>query len=207
MIGRMIGLPEISVSAAGYAMPPGSPTRATINAIATLGVRGIALDATDRATRPRELSRSARRDIAALLRREELELTGLDLWIPPEHFTSPSTSERAIDATTQALDMTSELCTLVGGRSRPIVSLVLPEDLPLSTRSALAEVATHHGSTLADHAIMRNNTEVIAGIGVGIDPVYYLTDGQSPGKAVTRAGAALASERLCDTIAMGRCVV
>lgn len=203
----MLGLPEISVSAAGFAMPAGSDARATIEAIASLGVRGIALDAAAPGMRARELSRSGRRDIASLLRRCELELSGLDLWIPPEHFADASTSQRAIDACTQALEMAGELATLVGGRSRPVVSVVLPADLSATTRAELAGAAQRGGCVLADHAIMSDEGEPPAGIGVGIDPVYYLTDGQSPAKALTRAGDRLASARLCDTSAMGRCVV
>jgi sugar phosphate isomerase/epimerase len=207
MINPMFGLPEISVSAAGFAMPLGSPARASIDAIASLGLRGIALDATMTSMRPRELSRSARRDIASILRRCELELSGIDLWIPPEHFVEPSTSERAIDATTQALEMAGELAPLVGGRSQPVVSVALPEGLTDAARSTLASVATHHGGRLADHALMQDGRAPIAGIGAGIDPVYYLTDGQSPAKAVARAGTELVSARLCDTNAMGRCPI
>lgn len=203
----MFGLPDISVSAAGFSMPPGSPARATIDTIAALGVRGITLDATAPGLRPRELSRSGRRDIASVLRRNELELAGLDLWIPPEHFADPATSQRAIDAATQALEMASELAQLVGGRSRPVVSLVLPPELDSTARETLAAVAQRCGSTLADHAIMNEDANRPPGIGVGIDPVFYLTDGQSPAKAVTRAGDHLASARLCDTNAMGRCAV
>ena len=203
----MFGLPDISVSAAGFAMPPGSPARAAIDAIATLGVRGITLDATASGLRPRELSRSGRRDIASVLRRCELELAGLDLWIPPEHFADPAASQRAIDAASQALEMATELAALVGDRSRPVVSLVMPAEMDSTARASLAAVAQRCGSTLADHAIRREDSQHRAGIGVGIDPVYYLTDGQSPAKAITRAGDHLASARLCDTNAMGRCVV
>lgn len=207
MITPMLSLPEISIAAAGFCPPAGSPARTTIDAIASLGVRGIALDATVASMRPRELSRSARRDIASILRRYELELSGIDLWIPPEHFLQASTSERAMDAACQALEMAGELATLVSGRSRPIVSVALPESLSDHARATLAAAASHHGSTLADHAIMHSTGDLTPGIGIGIDPVFYLTDGQSPAKAITRAGEELASVRLCDTNAMGRCVV
>jgi len=207
MIDPMIGLPEISISAAGFAMPGVFNARHAIEAVASLGVRGIALDATAPGVRPRELTRSARRDIASILRRLELELSGIDLWIPPAQFVDPAHSERAFDATVQALEMAHELVPLVGGRSRAVVSVVLPDDLPDTVRSTLSSVASHHGSTLADHAIMRDDTESFSGIGVGVDPVFYLTDGQSPAKAITRAGSKLVSARLCDTNAMGRCIV
>lgn len=199
----MFGLPEIAVSTCGFDPSP----RVTIETIATLGLRAVALDVTVPELRPRNLSRSARRDLAALLRKAELELAGLDLWIPPEHFADPSSSQRAIEAAQQALELSSELVPLVGGRSRAVVSVVLPADLSDVARQALGAFAQHCGAQLADHAIMRDDAKPTEGIGVGIDPVFYLTDGQSPGKAITRAGDRLASARLCDTNAMGRCVV
>lgn len=202
----MFGLPEIAISAAGFSMPLGSSSRDTIDTIASLGVRGIVLDATAPGLRPRELTRSARRDIASILRRHELELAGIDLWIPPPHFTDPATSQRAIDATTNALEMGAELAPLVGGRSRSIVSLVLPEELSESAHTTLGAIAQHHGCALADHRIM-GDKDGVPGIGIGIDPVFYLTDGQSPAKAITRAGSDLVSARLSDTNAMGRCVL
>ncbi|MEZ6163399.1 MAG: hypothetical protein R3B67_03075 [Phycisphaerales bacterium] len=75
----MFGLPEIAVSTCGFDPSP----RVTIETIATLGHRAVALDVTVPELRPRNLSRSARRDLAALLRKAELELAGLDLWIRP----------------------------------------------------------------------------------------------------------------------------
>lgn len=203
----MFGLPDISVSAFGF-MTPGNPhPRAAIDAIGRLGVRGITLDAARSGLRPRELGRSARRDLASLLRRSELEFTGLDLWVPPEHFTTPSTAQRAIDAVGQALELAGELAPLVGGRSQSVVSVLLPNELSPEARNELSSIAQQHGSTLADHALIVEAQTTTPGIGVGIDPVFYLTDGSSPAKAVTRAGTNLASARLSDTTAMGRCVI
>jgi sugar phosphate isomerase/epimerase len=207
MIDHMFGLPEISDSCFGYLTPERIHPRAAIDAIAALGVRGITLDAARSGLRPRELGRSARRDLAALLRRHELEFTGLDLWVPPEHFTTPSTAQRAMDAVGQALDMVGELAPLVGGRSQPVVSVLLPTDLNPQARATLGDMAQRHGATLADHALIVDDQIPTPGIGVGIDPVFYLTDGSSPAKAITRAGTNLASARLSDTTAMGRCVI
>lgn len=204
---HMFGLPEISVSAYGFATPANPHPRAAIDTIAALGVRGITLDAARSGLRPRELGRSARRDLAALLRRLELEFTGLDLWVPPEHFTSASRSQRAIDAVAQALELAGELAPLVGGRSQAVVSVLLPTDLNPQARLTLGNSAQQHGATLADHALIVDDQAHTPGIGVGIDPVFYLTDGSSPAKAVTRAGINLASARLSDTTAMGRCVI
>jgi len=200
----MLGLPEISISTAGLIVSQSAP-KAAIDQIHTHGVRGIALDASVPDFRPRELTRSARRDLAASLRRRELEFTGLDLWIPPEHFSNPINAHRAIEAVAQAAEMSAELATLVAGRSRPIVSVLLPTDLGEPERLAIGASAQRVGALIADH--QTEQAEQIAGIGIGIDPVLILMNGHSPGKAVTHASTQLAAARLCDVNAMGRCVV
>jgi hypothetical protein len=203
-IPPMLGLPEISISTAGYLAQSPSP-KAAIDEIHALGVRGIALDASAPDFRPRELTRSARRDLAASLRRRELEFTGLDLWIPPEHFTDPTNAHRAIDALNQAAEMSSELATLVSGRSKPIVSVVLATEMNPTERAAIGANAHRVGAIIADH--QPEQTTHTPGISIGIDPVMVLMTGNSPGKAVTHAGKDLASVRLSDLSAMGRCVV
>lgn len=209
----MFGLPEITVSMHGYAAAGAVTARERIEAIAALGVRGIVLDAGTPGLRARELGRSARRDVASVLRRAELELGGLDLWIPPEHFSGQETSERAIEAAGRALALAAELSGLIGGRSRALVSVELPLDLDAGVRAALGAEAQRSGAVLADHAIVPKEASgqggVVEGIGIGIgiDPVAQLRAGCSAGKAVTRAGDRLASARLGDTNAMGRCVL
>jgi len=203
-IPTMLGLPEISISAAGYLASSPSP-KAAIEEIHALGVRGIALDAAAPDFRPRELTRSARRDLAASLRRRELEFTGLDLWIPPEHFSEATNAHRAIDAVNQAAEMSSELAGLVGGRSKPVVSVVLPMEMNPTERDAIGANAQRVGAIIADH--QPEPCEHVAGIGIGIDPTMVLMTGKSAGKAVTHAGKDLASVRLSDLSAMGRCVV
>lgn len=173
-----------------------------------MGVRGITLDASAPDFRPRTLTRSARRDLAASLRRRELAFTGLDLWIPPEHFFDASNAHRAIDAVAQAAEMSSELATLVGGRSKPVVSVLLPTDMNETDRLAIGANAQRVGAVITDHQPERSeHVEHVAGIAIGVDPALVLMNGKSPGKAVTHAGEHLASVRLNDMNAMGRCVV
>ncbi len=203
-ISGMLGLPEISISTAGYLTGSPSP-KAAIEEIHAIGVRGISLDAAAPDFRPRELTRSARRDLAASLRRRELEFTGLDLWIPPEHFADATHVHRAIDAVNQAAEMSSELAALVGGRSTPTVSVVLASDMNPTDRVAIGANAQRVGGIIADH--QPEQDQHVSGIGIGIDPTMVLMTGHSPGKAVTRAGKNLASVRLSDLSAMGRCVV
>ena len=63
----------------GVAMEP----RAAIEWAAGLGYRAVQLDGAAAGVRARDLDRSGRRDLAALLRRLQLGFSGLDLWIPP----------------------------------------------------------------------------------------------------------------------------
>ncbi|MDF1810432.1 MAG: hypothetical protein P1U42_12130 [Phycisphaerales bacterium] len=203
----MFGLPEISISTVGLPSNVSGP-RAAIDLIASQGVRGIALDAMISGMRPRELTRSAKRDIAASLRRRELEFTGLDLWIPQDHFIDPMYAQRAVDATQQACEMSVEIASLVGLRSKSIVSLVLPKDLGESERAAIGAHAQRVGATIADHQVIDHDTFTpTPGIGIGIDPTMILLTGQSAGKAITQSGSQLISARLSDSSAMGRCVV
>ena len=76
---------------------------------ARLGFRAVTLSAAQTGTRPRELDRSERRGLMAELKRLELHCDSIDLFIPPEHFTSSDTMERAIHAVQDALDLGSDL--------------------------------------------------------------------------------------------------
>jgi len=208
-IPAMLGLPEISISVAGFVVRSPSP-KAAIEEIHAMGVRAITLDASAPDFRPRTLTRSARRDLAASLRRRELEFTGLDLWIPPEHFVDGNNAHRAIDAVAQAAEMSAELAALVGGRSRPVVSVLLPTDMNETDRLAIGANAQRVGAVIADHQpelFKLEQSGHVAGIAIGVDPALVLMNGNSPGKAVTHAGEHLASVRLNDMNAMGRCTV
>jgi hypothetical protein len=113
-------------------------TRAALEWLGAAGYRGVQLSATDPETRPRELSMSARRDLAATMTRLELACSGIDLFIPPAHFADPSHMARAFEATEAAIEFAGML-----GR--------VPVTLPLGPRdageflSAITAVATRHG--------------------------------------------------------------
>lgn len=225
----MLGLPEISISTAGLIFPgsmshgsnsTSQSSKSIIDQIHASNTRGITLDASTPDFRPRALTRSARRDLAASLRRRELEFTGLDLWIPPEHFADPTHTHRAIDALSQAATLTVELATLVAGRSQPVLSIVLPEEMNPTDRAAIGAIAQSTGALIADHqpqssasseSTSESSPEPTPGIDIGIDPVMILLTGNSPGKAITQASAHasthLASVRLSDLNSMGRCPV
>jgi len=102
--------PKAALATLGLGVPdPG----AAIECASSLGIRAVSLDAAARGLRPRELSRSQRRGIAAALRRSGLDLAGLDLFIPPEHLVDPAHTSRAIGALESALTMSAEIAALL----------------------------------------------------------------------------------------------
>lgn len=203
----------LAVAIASLAEDP----REGLRRAAELGFRWVQISGTQRGTRPREMDRSAVRDLAATLRRHELGLAGIDLWIPPEHFRDPARVDRAMEALVAAVRVAGQL-------GHHPVSVTLPasnhsaaegpaedhDDDALggergteTLASALREMArlsAHEAVPIADHAVPATATE---GIGIGIDPPAYLAAGRSPAKAATHAGDRLASARLVDLMSDG----
>lgn len=193
--------PEIAVAIAGLPPESGAGTPEAARWVRDRRIRGVALDAARPDCRARDLGRSARRDLAAMLRRTELELTGIDLFIPPAHYADPARAERAIETVQQTATMVAELARLVGGRSRPLVSVTLPAELPASVRAALAVHAERFGSTIADHTPRAEAAP--PGLTLGVDPAACFMAGEDPAAAATRAG--VSALRLTNLDATGRC--
>ncbi|MCA9292465.1 MAG: TIM barrel protein [Phycisphaerales bacterium] len=202
--GRM----PLSVALAGLAHT--RDARSMIERAAAAGARAIQLDATHPDLRPRQLSRSARRDLAALLRRLDLACSGVDLFVPPAHLSAPAHADHAIAAFVQAIDFVAEMAQLTG--APPVLSTVLPSSGSDSVAQAavdqLAQAADASGAFIADHAWTagghaRAHVARDAPIGVGIDPAAVLLAGQEPSKAASALGAStgpgIRSARLSDT--------
>lgn len=155
--------------------------------------------------RARELDRSARRDVAALLRRLELDLTGLDLWLPGEHLLDPAHVDRAVAAVTGAIGLAAELAPLVGGGGR-VVSLMLPPKIGADVLAQIVGEADRQGVRLADHAWPPRAVEGVmaATVGVGLDPAAVALAGESIGDAAARVSDRVVSARLCDLSSAGR---
>jgi hypothetical protein len=184
----------------------GSPRRAFAYA-SSRGVRSVQLDATRSPFRPRELDRSARRDLAASLKRDELELSGLDLWIPPHHFSDAAHADRAVGATGAALQMARELADLVGSPAA-VVSCTLPAELEPATIAALDAAAQGAGAVLADHAwpIGEGAADpATPGVRPGLDPATVILAGGDPVQAAGAHGALVASALVTDLSARGAC--
>ncbi len=158
------------------------------------GLRWVQIAATMPGLRPRDLDSSARRDLVASLRRRELNLAGLDAWIPAEHFVDAAKSDRAVASMVEIIAMAGEL-------GRVPVSLIMPKSAEVV--DALVAAAERSGIELADHGVDALSRAAGAGVGIGIDPAACLANGGDPAAAVHAAAGALVSARLVDLMRSG----
>ena len=179
----------------------GESIRAAMERIASMGFRFVQLSATQPGLRPRDLDQSARRDLVATLRRRELAVAGLDLWIPPRHFLEAAHSDRAVSAVLAAIELASDL-------GRGSVSLTLPgttaddSDALKPALDAISDHANRFGVMIADHAVpvVARDSELI---GVGIDPAAWLSSGGDPSAALMANARRIVSARVCDLLTSG----
>jgi sugar phosphate isomerase/epimerase len=200
----MDGPLSLGVSLSGVAGPDGTrDARVLFKWAAGLGLRWLQLDATMPGVRPRELDRSARRDLASTIRRDELGLSGIDLFIPPRHFVQNDTVDRAVSALVGAIELAAELQTLVTAPAALAVAVELPKGLGQDVLTQIAASAAKGGVIVADHA--RPEPTVQAGtIGPGIDPAAMLAAGEDVFDVLTRMPHAPVQARLSDTQAGAR---
>ena len=148
--------------------------------------------------RARDLSDSGRRDLAATLRRKALAISGIDIWIPPDHFVDPAQVDRALAAVRE----TVELAAVLG---RCPVSLTLPSPGAEATDfggvvESLTDHAMRHGVHVANHAVAVSS---LHDLGIGIDPAALLGHGRDPARQVVAHAPRLISARLCDLLRSG----
>lgn len=200
----MLPLPRfpLSLALAGVTNPGG--LREQIEWAAGLGYRAVQLNGGAAGSRARELSRTGRRDIAALLRRHEMACSGVDLWVPSAHFLDPAHSDRAAEAVGEALLLAADIASLSSGRG--VLCVALPGDAAAGgIIAAVAERARTSGAILADSSWPQRWTS--QGIAACIDPATILLAGEvsvSPAKALALAGPAAACVRLSDLGPGGR---
>lgn len=160
------------------------------------GWRAIQLSAAMPGTRPRELGASARRDLAATLRRTELIPAGMDLWIPQEHFLDSATVDRAIASFDAA-------CSLASDLGISALSVVMPD--PAQVDEQVLEViqgsSVKHGVLIADHRIPYADVNEIEA--AGIDPAACLSVDRDPVDVVLELSARLVAPRLSDLATTG----
>jgi sugar phosphate isomerase/epimerase len=193
----------------GFEAPPLSPIltdvatspRAALECVASLGFRWVQLCATQPGLRPRELDRSGRRDLRATLCRYGLAPSGLDCWIPPEHYTDPGLADRAATALLATVELAGELGQLP-------VSVRFPADGADELLDAIAAQAARWSVRVADHDLERIERPAPDPIGLGVDPVAWLASEIDPVAGVLRGGALLVSARLSDLRrGGGRCAI
>lgn len=219
-ITMIVSTPELSIAMAGLdpgaiglggLAPGGGRVREIIAWAAKSGVRGVQIDATASGIRPRELDRSARRDLAALLRRSELACSGVDVFIPPEHLCDAATMDRAVATILGAIELAADLAVLASGAVvtrmsgvQACVCLTLPSGekaaLPgvVSARDAVIRHAESRGVRLADCAWPIADALEEETLGVGLDPAVVLNAGADPVPLAAKLGKRLADARLSD---------
>ncbi len=179
----------------------GDDPRQVMNRLNTEDFRALQLSATASGLRPRDLDQSARRDVRATLKRNELSLSGIDLWIPVEHFLDPAHLDRALGATREAIELAADLgrCPLSMNLPRPDAGDENNES-PAESLETIAGYAAHFGVEIADHSEAALKREQF---GLGIDPAACLSRDEDPVSIVTSNPETLVSARLCDLLRSG----
>jgi sugar phosphate isomerase/epimerase len=177
--------------------PLGAAPRRTIDRLRELPIRFVQLSAAHEGTRPRDLDRSARRDLRAVLSRREMGLAGVDLWTPPHDYVDPARTDEAVDRALQAIELAADL-----GRVPLCVVLPAPaaEGMPHESVETIARSAERFGVALADHAVPATRRN---GIGVGVDPAAWLARDEDPADVLMRETGRLVSVRLTDLLETG----
>ena len=156
----------------------------------------IQLSAAMPGTRPRELGASARRDLAATLRRTELVPAGMDLWIPQEHFLDPSTIDRAVASFEAA-------CGLAADLGITTLSITLPgsDQIDGEIREVVESSSVKHGVLIADHRVPSPETDDVES--AGIDPAACFSVDRDPIEVVLELAGHLVAPRLSDLVSTG----
>jgi len=203
-------------------------TAAALAWVASHGIAGVQLSATHPSMRPRDLGVSARRDLRATLARYELVVTGIDAWIPSDHFVDPAHADRAIEAACAA-------CELASAFGRVPVTLQLPratssagvhgsnarphaagphaasqttnaaEETHAARRrdaiGAIASAAERSGVTVADASGAEGAPW--PPVGASLDPAAVLAEGGDPVQVISQLGGRLVSARIVDLLRSG----
>lgn len=176
--------------------------------VRSLGLRGVVLDATAPEMRPRTLDRSGRRDVASLLRHNDLSLAGLDLLIPPTHLVDPAFQDRAFSAIREALTLASDLAALADGAS-PIVTVLAPPALSAKDLEAIGRLTDNSSAMLALIAWpvteeLRAACTSVPKLRTAFDPARVLAAGGNAAKELSRSRPVPGSIRLSDFDGVGR---
>ena len=181
------------------------PPRPGLALASRLGFRAVTLSAAQAGLRPRELDRSARRGLLAELRRLELECTGIELFLPREHYEQAEYIDRALSAACQAITLAEDLGAMT-------VFLRLPPAGPDGSASEaireLASAAAGARARVTDVSLdgqalasVRSNEELP--IDVAMDTAAWLSEGSDPIAGIVELDKRLGGIRLVDLYANG----
>lgn len=203
MLQRALAFSGLAHAPVSPMSPWGEDPRSALRWAASEEIRTVQLDAAAPGLRPRELGSSARRDLAAILRRSGIACSGLDLWIPAAHFTDPARIDRAFAALQAAIGLIADLDSL--GAASPGGCVVCTElgNCPGPVVADLRRDAERHGVLLAD---CRWPPDSAPHAGLCVDPAAILAVGAEPAAALSKLSAPPAAARLTDLSSRGvRC--
>lgn len=193
-------------------LPARDAIEAAADVMSALGEPRVQLDATRAGLRPRELDRSARRDLAAMLKRRACIATGADLFIPPEHFAPGPDNDRATAAAISTIELLAELSSLggaIGGHGAGgvggecVLCLQLPAKPSEQAMKAIDVAAADKGVAIVDFGLPPA-TNLPVHIVPGIDCAQVLAAGQEP---AARVASGVGAVRLCDWDGVRRVVI
>lgn len=112
----MMQPPELSLAMSSVSrsvwlgmLAPREQIKACAAGVLSAGGRHLTLDVTANGFRPRELDRSARRDLVATFNRDEVLLSGLDCLVPAEHLRDREKLDRAVAAISAAIELAADM--------------------------------------------------------------------------------------------------
>lgn len=178
----------------------GIDPRRAFSAIAEAGFSYVQLDATMPGVRPRELDPSARRDLAATIRRSGLIASGLDFFIPADHYRDPSHVDRAVESAHAALRLAADLDRLTVSLNVPVLDAEpqIIQDLLAAADGFGVRLALYHTADpapLQDWLSQHDNNLV----GVALDPAALLAARHDPVATLQGLGDVLMVARLSDS--------
>jgi hypothetical protein len=162
-----------------------------LDQVASMGLAGVQLDASDPDLRPREMSESARRDLASALRRRGLMASGVDCFVPVERFVDAGRVERAVDAVLGSI-------VLAEGLGRVPVCLFIPS-AAADVADSLRREAQRRGVALADFAWPVADESGA----IGIDPATLLGAGAEPASVLPGLVGRVVAARVVDLLRSG----
>ena len=163
------------------------------------GFRGVQLDATMPGLRPRELDGSARRDLAAVLRRAGLVVAGLNFFIPAEHYQDPAHVERAVESAHAALALAADLDRCPLSLNLPVLEADprITQDLLTAADGFGVRLAVHHEAE-PDELLAWLNKQDAGLIGAALDPAALIAARRDPVLTLQSLGDKLVVARLSD---------